>query len=63
MKENGRFKWKLPLDRSLGLQSLGHFQTFWANDLENDIFFFRFLGNTFNFVIKSAKTRDRLINT
>lgn len=57
MKENGRFKWKLPLDRSLGLQSLGHFQTFWANDLENDIFFL-----TFNFVIKSAKTRDRLIN-
>jgi len=60
VKENGRFKWKLPLDRSLGLQSLGHFQTFWANDLENDIFF---LGFTFNFVIKSAKTRDRLINT
>ena len=48
------------MDRSLGLQSLGHFQTFWANDLENDICF---LGFTFNFVIKSAKTRDRLINT
>ena len=60
MKENGRFKWKLPLNRSLGLQSLGHFQTFWANDLENAIFI---LGNTFNFEIKSAKTRDRLINT
>jgi hypothetical protein len=31
-----------------------------ANDLENAIFI---LGNTFNFEIKSAKTRDRLINT
>ena len=59
MKENGRIKWKLPLDRSLGLQSLGHFQTFWANDLENAIFF---LGFTFNFVIKSAKTRNRMID-
>ena len=59
MKENGRFKWKLRLDRSLGLQSLGHFQTFWANDLETTIFF---LGFTFNFVIKSAKTRNRMID-
>jgi len=40
------------IDQYIGLQSLGHFQTFWANDLGNAIFF---LGFTFNVVRKSAK--------